>query len=340
MANKAHTALDEMDDDGKFQRTDAGYHGTIEPGGRFEPEASRYHLYIALGCPWAAGTLAALKYKGLDGATIGYSIVHPTWRRTKPNDPDDQHTGWHFRSPGDDPVSNALGNGSFECDDALIPDTVNGAETIRDLYEMSNDKTGKYSTPVLWCKKEKTIVCNESLEILKIFDTAFNTTDLVEHPERKLFKDEEMKEAEALNEFIYPNVNNGVYRCGFAKSQKAYAEAHTQLFASLDRLETHLHVNRENLGKVFLTGNDFTWIDLRLYMTLVRFDPVYVTYFKTSGNRIRDYPCLLRFLRDCYSIPEVKATTNLKHIKMHYFSSHPTLNTYGIIPESNGPALE
>jgi len=331
---KAHTALDEMDADGRFQRIDAGFRNTIEPGGRFEPESGRYHLYVALGCPWAAGTLAALKYKGLDNI-IGHSIVHPTWRPTKPDV--DAHVGWHFRNPGDDPVPNALGHGSFECDDALIPDTINGAKTVRDLYELANDQTGKYSTPVLWCKNENTIVCNESIDILKIFDSAFD--DFAEDPERKLFNEEEMEEAEALNDYIYPTVNNGVYRCGFAKSQKAYEEAHTQLFASLERLEKHLEDKNQN-GMPFLTGQRLTWIDLRLYKTLVRFDPVYVVYFKTSHKRIQDFPHLLKFMRKCYSIPGVKEATNLKHIKMHYFSSHPSLNTYGIIPESNGPPLE
>jgi len=333
---KAHTALDEMDADGKFKRTDAGFRNTIKAGGPFEPEAGRYHLYVALACPWAAGTLAALKYKGLEDA-IGYSVVHPTWNPTKPDDPEDAHTGWHFKNPGDEPLTNALGHGSFDCDDALIPDTINGAKTIRDLYELANDQTGKYTTPMLWCKKEKTIVCNESLEILKIFDGAFN--EFAKHPKRKLFKDDEMKKAEELNEYIYPTVNNGVYRCGFAKTQKAYEEAHTQLFASLERLERHLEETNAN-GIPFLTGQDLTWIDLRLYMTLVRFDPVYITYFKTSQKRIADFPHLLKFVRKCYSIPEMKASTNIKHIKMHYFTAHPSLNTYGIIPVSNGPALE
>jgi len=334
---KAHTALDEMSDDGAFKRVAAGFRDAVEKGGRFEPEAGRYHLYVALACPWAAGTLAALKYKGLDNV-IGYSVVHPTWGRTKPDDPEDSHTGWHFRSPGDDPVPNSLGYGSNDCDDALIPDSVNGAKTIRDLYEIANDTTGKYSTPVLWCKKEKTIVCNESSEILKMFDSAFN--DFAKHPDRTLFPDgEEAKQLDALNEYIYPNVNNGVYRCGFATSQKAYAAAHADLFGSLDRLEKHFADNKAK-GIPFLTGQNLTWIDLRLYMTLVRFDPVYVVYFKTSLKRIADYPHLLEFTRRVYAIPEIKASTNMKHIKMHYFTSHPALNTYGIIPESNGPALE
>lgn len=283
-----------------------------------------------------AGTLAALRYKGLTEA-IGHSVVHSTWARTRPGDPDDLHCGWHFKNPGDDPVSNPEGHGSYECDDALIPDTVNGAKTIRDLYEMAGDTGGKYSTPLLWDKKEKTIVSNESVDILRMFDSAFDPAGISKFPARKLFpaNPEQAAELEALNEFIYPNVNNGVYRCGFAQSQSAYAEAHKQLFESLDRLEAHL----QNSYFDFLTSNELTWIDLRLYMTLVRFDPVYVVYFKTNHKRIADYPNLLRFMRECYSVPAVKASTNLRHIKVHYFSSHPTLNPYGIIPESNGPSL-
>jgi len=327
------------DDEGNFKRTAAGHNNIIdEDNERFPPEANRYHLYVSLACPWAAGTLAALKYKGLDDV-ISISIVHPTWNRTRPDDPNDEHTGRHFKSPGDEPVSNSLGHGSFDCDDALIPDTVNGAKTVRDLYELANDTTGKYSTPILWCKKEKTIVCNESLQILKMFDKAFQ--QFAKHPERILFPEDEaiQKEAEELNEFIYPTVNNGVYRCGFAKTQEAYKKAHTELFASLDELENRL--SSRNNGDFLTSYGEMTWIDLRLYQTLVRFDPVYVVYFKTNCKFIgKDYPNLLEFVRRCYALPEIKATTNLKHIKTHYFSSHPTLNTYGIVPESNGPDLE
>ena len=335
---KAHTALDEKSSTGEFKRVDASFRNTIEKGGRFEPEAGRYHLYVSLACPWAAGTLAALRFKGLSEA-IGYSNVHPTWARTRPDDPEDSHCGWHFRNPGDDPVPNPLGHGSNECDDALVPDTVNGAKTVRDLYEMADDTTGKYSTPVLWCTKEKTIVCNESMDILKMLDGAFD--DVAKHPERKLFPTDpaQAAAAEALNDYVYPTVNNGVYRCGFATKQAAYATAHKELFESLDRLEEHLKTCVEN-GHEFLTGSELTWIDLRLYMTLVRFDPVYVVYFKTSHKRLADFPNLLRFVRKCYAIPEIKSSTNIRHIKMHYFTSHPILNNYGIIPESDGPSLE
>jgi putative glutathione S-transferase len=364
MRQGAHTALDEIDAAGNFKRTEAGFKNTIEAGSRFEPEAGRYHLYVALGCPWAAGTLAALKHKGLDGV-VSYSVVHPTWRRTRPDDDGDEHVGWWFRAPNDPPVANELGHGDFECDDALLPDVVNGCKTIRELYEKADDVTGKYSTPVLWCKKEGTIVCNESLDILKLFDSAFD--HLCAHPERKLFNMDEMEEAEALNAFIYPMVNNGVYRCGFARTQEAYRAAHSELFASLDRLEAHLGKD----SKPFLTGSELTWIDLRLFMTLVRvslsprkhaasrstnpscapltrlcctcsqqFDPVYVVYFKTSHKRIADFPNLLAFMRRCYALPAVRDATNMRHIKMHYFSSHPSLNTYGVIPEHDGPPLD
>lgn len=333
MFSRARTALDEVDKKGEFKRTAAGFRNKIKPGGRFAPEAGRYHLYIALGCPWANGTLTALRLKGLD-KVIGVSIVHPTWARSRPNDPDDDHKGWQFKAPGDPPVSSATGYGSFECDDALVPDTVNGCAFVRDLYELAEDKTGKYSTPLLWCKKENTIVCNESMDILKMFDSAFD--DLCEHPERKLFPLDTLDAANALNDFIYPTINNGVYRCGFAQSQEAYDSAVSQLFSSLDRVEEQLNLGPHS----FLTGNDFTWIDLRLYNTLVRFDCVYITYFKTNSKRIADYPHLLSYMRRCYAIKEVRETTNLRHIMMHYFTSHPRYNPYAVIPESKGPSLE
>ena len=341
---KPHTALDEIDAKGEFKRSAAGYKHAISPGSHFEPEAGRYHLYVALACPWANGVLTALHYKGLEDV-ISVSVVHPVWRRTcVDNKSDDTHVGWHFKSPGDAPVSNELGHGVYECDDACIPDTVNNCQTLRQLYEMANDDTGKYSTPVLWCKKTSAIVCNESIGILKMFDSVFDNNSLCKYPLRKLFPVNDIKTmamTEELNAYIYPTVNNGVYRCGFARTQEAYTKAHTELFASLDKLEQHLaSATLSSSSSSFLTGKAFTWIDLRLYMTLVRFDPVYVVYFKTSAKRIIDYPHLLRYLRLCYAIPEVKATTNMRHIKMHYFSSHPALNTYGIIPESNGPELE
>lgn len=340
-STKAHTALAEVDKDGNFQRTASAFQSIIEPGGRFAPEANRYHLYVALGCPWAAGTLAALKHKGLD-TIVGHSIVHPTWAKTRPDDESDAHCGWQFKNPGDSPVPNPLGHGSFECDDALVPDTVNGCKSIRELYDLAGDTTGKYTTPVLWDKKEKTIVNNESLNILGMFDTAFG--DLAGHPDRCLFPPELEATAEEWNDLIYPSVNNGVYRCGFATTQGAYEKAHEELFSALDSLEAHRAEQKESntQTKYWMTDDQPTWLDIRLYMTLVRFDPVYVVYFKTSAKTIgNDYPHLLEYMRTCYrSVPAIREATNLRHIKMHYFTSHPSLNPYGIIPVSDGPSLE
>ena len=234
---KAHTAIDEIDETGAFARTAAAWCGRIEEGGRYAPEAGRYHLYVSLACPWAAGVLTALHLKGLEGV-ISHSVVHPTWARTRPDDPNDEHCGWQFRAQGDAPVANSLGHGSFECDAALIPDTVNGFKTLRDLYESAGDTAGKYSTPVLWCKKEQTIVSNESMDILKILNSAFNA--LAVHPDVDLFPEAHRDATAALNEIIYNHVNNGVYRCGFARTQEAYDEAVKTLFAALNDLDKRL----------------------------------------------------------------------------------------------------
>mmetsp|Transcript_52764 Transcript_52764/g.112635 ORF Transcript_52764/g.112635 Transcript_52764/m.112635 type:complete len:340 (+) Transcript_52764:95-1114(+) len=328
---KARTTLVEVDKKGGFARVDSGYRFKVEAGGRFAPEANRYHLYVALGCPWASGSLTTLFLKGLEDV-IGHSIVHPTWARTRPDDPEDTHTGWMFRAPGDAPVPNPAGHGSNECDDACVPDTLHNCKSLRDLYDLANDTFGKFTTPVLWDKKENTIVNNESTEILRMLNDCFN--DFAKHPEVHIFPEASQKEAEELNSFIYPTVNNGVYRCGFAQTQGAYLEALGQLFESLERLEKILSEKR------FLTGSSFTWLDLRVYHTLVRFDPVYHTYFKTNLKKIEDFPNLLGFVRDIYQSHEaVRKTTNMKHIKMTDYTSHPNLNPYGIIPGSNGADL-
>jgi len=148
MVTKARTALDEMAGNGEFKRTAAAFlGGQIAPGTKYEPAAGRYHLYVSLACPWAAGTLTALHLKGLDHV-ISHSVCHPTWRRTRPDDPDDKHCGWHFKAPGEPPVSNELGHGENECDEACIPDSVHGFSTVRQVYELAKDTAGKYSTPV------------------------------------------------------------------------------------------------------------------------------------------------------------------------------------------------
>ncbi|KAG8459124.1 hypothetical protein KFE25_002531 [Diacronema lutheri] len=326
---RAHTALDEIAADGAFKRSDAGHRNKIAAGSAFAPAAGRYHLYVALACPWADGVLSMVHLKGLEDV-ISVSKVHPTWVRTRPDDPNDAHCGWQFRAPGDPPVPNTLGHGANVVDDECVPDTVNGCRTMRELYEKGRDTHGKYSTPLLWDKETGAIVNNESLDLLRMLNSAFgklgNALDL--------FPPHLEAETAALNEWIYPAINDGVYRAGFAQTQDAHASAVTALFAALDRADTLLATRR------YLAGAELTWVDLRLFHTLVRFDPVYVTYFKCNLKRIAEYPHLPNYVRDIYQIPAVKRTVNMAHIKMHYFTSHPLLNTFGIVPLHNGFDLD
>lgn len=335
-AMAARTAVDEVTTTGAFARTPSTYRHAIEPGGRFAPEAGRYVLYVSYACPWACRCLAALHLKGLQDA-IAVSVVHPTWQRTRPDDPSDEHTGWTFRAPNDKPVSSSTGHGSFDCA-GCVPDPVNGARFVRDLYERAGDTTGKYSVPVLWDKREGTIVNNESAEIVRMFNSAFNGAEgggadaskpIAKHPEVDLSPEHLRAEIDALNEWIYRDINNGVYRCGFATKQAPYEEAFEALFAALDRCEAILAERR------FLCGNSDapTEADIRLFMTLIRFDEVYVVYFKTNKRRIQDYPHLSGYVRDLMaSFPGIAASVNMSHIKTHYYTSHPVLNTYAVIP--------
>jgi len=272
-----------------------------------------------------------LYLKGLT-KVVSHSIVHPTWQSTRPDDDEDEHRGWVYQSPGDEPLTSSTGHGSFPCDDALKQDEVTGCASIRDVYELAGAAPGTtYSTPILWDSKEKTIVNNESSEILQIFNSAFD--DLTTNASVDLFPAEHKLELQDLNDIIYTDVNNGVYRAGFARKQQAYDAAVSGLFAALDQMEARLATKR------FLTGPRFTWLDLRFFHTLVRFDPVYTCYFKTNEKRIADYPNLLAYMRDIYSIESVGRTINMEHIKTHYFSSHPQLNMFAIVPHHNGPDL-
>lgn len=320
------------DKKGAFKRNVSKHRNFVSiENSEFPPEADRYHLHISLACPWANGVLAMLHLKGLDHV-ISHSIVHPTWAKTKPDDDSDTHYGWVYRNPGDEPLSNPLGHGSFRCDDALVPDTHTNVSSVRELFNLCGDESGPFTTPLLYDKKAKTIVSNESTEILRMLNFEFN--NISKHPNVNLYPADLEDELKDLNSsLVYPKVNNGVYRCGFAKSQEAYDEAVSQLFDALEILEAKLGKQR------YLGGAHFTWLDLRLFMTLVRFDPVYITYFKTNKKRIVDYPNLLGFVRDVYSMDDIQKTINMNHIKTHYFTSHPVYNTFGIIPCYDGPDL-
>jgi len=220
-----------------------------------------------------------------------------------------------------------LGHGSFDCE-GCIPDTVNDVKTVRDLYEKAGDTSGKYSVPVLWCKKEKTIVCNESSIIMESFNSAFNS--FAKNPDLNIYPKDSLAVISEVDEWVYPTINDGVYRCGFAKTQKAYEEAFEALFKSLDRVE-------EILGKQrYLCGNHVTSSDIRAFVTLVRFDEVYVVYFKCNKKLIRrDYPNIFNYVKDIYQLHGVAKSVNVKHIKTHYYTSHSDLNTFAIITKGN-----
>nr|AZL94637.1 omega-class glutathione transferase [Nephromyces sp. MMRI] len=306
----------------------------------YPAEDKRYHLVVSLACPWAHRCLMTRSLKGLEDC-ISVSIVHPVFARTKPTSSTDLHAGWQFETPGNPPVANSAGFGSIDCDDVLTgkPDPViSGAIYVRDIYERHMERddherfteeqlaTLKYSVPILWCKKTQKIVSNESSEIIRMLNDEFN--DFSKCPQVDLFPPHLLNQIESVNSWVFTDINNGVYKCGFGKDQHSYDEAIETLFSSLDRAENILSKSK------FLCGDTMTAADIRLFATLIRFDEVYVVYFKTNCKMIRsDYPNLLRFCSDIYHIPEIKKTVNMKHIKQHYYTSHPTLNYYAIIPK-------
>lgn len=294
---------------GKFVRKDSSFRHWVtmdgSPGptgeGGFIAEANRYHLYVSLACPWAHRTLIFRKLKGLDGM-ISVSAVN-TFMRDE---------GWTF-SPGE----------------SVIPDTVNNKQRLHEIYTLADPNyTGRVTVPVLWDKQRNTIVSNESSEIIRMFNSAF---DGVGAREGDYYPDEHQQEIDELNALIYDNVNNGVYKAGFATTQSAYEDAVRDLFRVLDTLEERLSARR------YLIGRQITEADWRLFTTLVRFDAVYVGHFKCNLKRIADYPVLSAYVRDLYQQPGIAETVNISAIKAHYYESHDTINPTGIVPV--GPAL-
>jgi putative glutathione S-transferase len=292
-----------MEEHGRFVRSTTSFRDWISANGRsgFQAEPDRYHLYIAWACPWAHRTAIMRNLKGLEGA-IGLSAVGTFMGED----------GWTFH---DEP--------------GVIPDTVNGASYLREIYEKADsDYTGRVTTPVLWDKEKETIVNNESREIIRMLDTEFGefaTTDA------HFFPEDLRDEIEATIDAIYEPVNNGVYRSGFATSQEAYEEAVTELFEALDHLESVLSSRR------YLCGERMTEADWCLFPTLVRFDSVYHGHFKCNLRRIVDYPNLWNYTKDLYQRPGVAATVNMDHIKKHYYTSHESINPARIVPK--GPIL-
>jgi putative glutathione S-transferase len=296
--------------DGHFKREEAQRRDWIarpeqaipEEASRYAPEAGRYHLYVSLACPWAHRTLIYRKLKGL-GALIGVSVV--SWLM--------REEGWTF-----DPAHGSSGDDLYQLD------------RLYQLYQRDQaDYTGRVTVPVLWDRQEERIVSNESAEIIRMFNGAFD--DLTGN-RLDLYPEALRGQIDTLNERIYPTVNNGVYRAGFATTQEAYEEAFDEVFATLDDLDQLLQQQR------YLTGEWLTEADWRLFTTLVRFDAVYHGHFKCNLRRIRDYPALQGWLRELYQWPGIAETVDFQHIKHHYYGSHAQINPTGIVPK--GPALE
>ena len=273
--------------------------GSAGPSGEggFKAEAGRYHLYVSLACPWAHRTLIFRALKGLDNM-IDVSVVHP----------DMLDDGWTFAT-------------GF---DGATGDKLHGAKFMRDVYTRADPKiSGRVTVPVLWDKHRETIVSNESAEIIRMFNSAFN--DLTGNTD-DYYPEDLRTEIDAVNDSVYDAVNNGVYKSGFATTQEAYDEAVTPLFESLDWLEERLS------GQRYLIGDRLTEADWRLFTTLIRFDSVYHLHFKCNRRRIVDYPALWAYTRDLYQHPGVAETVNLNHIVRHYHYSHDTINPNRIIP--------
>ncbi|RDV02362.1 glutathione S-transferase family protein [Undibacter mobilis] len=295
---------------GRFVRQDSPFRnwvtadGSAGPTGTggFKAEAGRYHLYVSLACPWAHRTIIFRKLKGLD-SLISMSIVSPDMLKE----------GWTFHK-----------------DEGSTGDTVNGKDRLYEIYLLADPKfSGRVTVPVLWDMKTKTIVNNESSEIIRMFNSAFdgltgNAADFYPQALRA--------EIDRINDLVYPNINNGVYRAGFATTQDAYEEAFGNLFAALDQVDDILSRQR------YLAGSTITEADWRLFTTLVRFDAVYYAHFKCNRRHIYEYPNLSNYARELYQVPGVAETVDLQQIKRHYYFSQRTVNPTGIVPL--GPRLD
>ncbi|MGC3873845.1 glutathione S-transferase family protein [Halomonas sp. GXIMD04776] len=295
---------------GEFVRESAKLRDWVTAAGQPGPqgqesvlaEADRFHLYVSLACPWAHRTLIMRKLKGLD-SLIGASHVSPLM----------------------------LGEGwTYNVDEGSSGDPVNGAEFHRELYTLTNPEyTGRVTVPVLWDKQSNRILNNESADLVRIFNGAF---DEITGNRLDFYPDDLRETIDAVNADVYDHINNGVYKAGFATDQDVYEKHVVALFEALDRMEARLSEQR------YLAGEWLTEADIRLFTTLVRFDAVYHGHFKCNLRRIEDYPNLSNYLRELYQWPGIKETVSLDHIKRHYYYSHGTINPTGIVPK--GPVLD
>ena len=295
---------------GRFVRTQTQFRnwitadGSAGPTGQagYKAEADRYHLYVSLACPWASRTLMIRTLKGLEDM-ISISVVHPLMLEQ----------GW-----------------TFEEGEGVIGDPIFQARYLHEVYTaVKPDYTGRVTVPVLFDKKTKTIVNNESSEIIRMLNTAF---DGLGAKPGNYVPDQWLEEIDTVNDFVYHRINNGVYKAGFATKQEVYEEEVTTLFAALDQMEERL------AGQDYLVGNRLTEADIRLFTTLVRFDAVYFGHFKCNLKPLTAYPNLWAYTKRIYQLPGMAQTVNFDHIKRHYYGSHKTINPTGVIPL--GPILD
>lgn len=290
---------------GEFMRATSSFREWVTADGSsgFKAEAGRYHLYVSHACPWAHRTLIFRRLKGLE-EVISVSIVHPVM----------PEESWVF---GEYPGSTV--------------DHVNGAHYLYENYLKADSQfQGLVTVPMLWDKQRNTLVNNESSEIIRMLNSAFN--EFATHKEIDFYPEALQQAIDEINQPIYDNVNNGVYRAGFATTQTAYERAFDRLFKTLDDLEERLSTQR------YLVGKQITEADWRLFTTLVRFDAVYYNHFKTNKKRLIDYPNLWAYTRDLYQVPGVAETVHMDHIKRHYFVSHASINPTGVVPK--GPDID
>lgn len=285
--------------DGAFDRPVSQFREWVTADGSsgFPAAPGRYHLYVSLACPWAHRTLIFRRLKGLE-EVIGVTVVDPLMG----------DEGWEFSE---------------------APDPVNGARYLHEIYTQADPIcTTRVTVPVLWDKEWGTIVSNESAEIIRMLNSAF---DAYGRGELDFYPEDRRPQIDEINAFVYHRINNGVYRSGFAQTQAKYEEAFDELFEGLKAVETMLEGHR------YLAGDRITEADWRLFTTLVRFDAVYYSHFKCNRRRIIDYPHLWNYTKELYQVPGVAETVSLDHIKRHYYGSHPGLNPTGIVPK--GPEI-